>query len=80
MIGLLAAMLGHHRIVPLGTGRDLSQSRIRPLSREDAERLAAGVPGPPAAPEWDDARAPLPDLPLVSAGMRPISGGRRRSF
>jgi hypothetical protein len=77
-MGLLAAILGH-RLVPLGTGHDVSppDARIRPLTRGDALRLATSAPH---APDWDSARAPLPDLSLVEAGMRPIGGGRRRSF
>jgi hypothetical protein len=34
----------------------------------------------PDLPQWEQARAPLPTLDLVNAGMRPITGGRRRSF
>lgn len=43
-------------------------------------RPAYEVPGPPPVPQWNSAQAPLPDLFLVEAGMRPITGRRRRSF
>jgi hypothetical protein len=80
-MGLLAAMLGH-KLVPLGTGRNLVTDgrHIRPLSNGEAEALAAGVPGPPPVPGADISSARAADLSLIEAGMRPITGGRRRSF
>lgn len=85
-MGLLAAFLGDH-LTKLAasklaheTGHALPKLAGKPLSDEEVARLSAGLPGPPPETQWYSAKAPLPDLPLVDAGMRPITGGRRRSF
>ena len=89
-MGLLAAFLGDQltRLAASKLGRELGHELGhalpglpgRRLSDEEAARLSAGLPGPPPQTQWYSAKAPLPDLPLVDAGMRPITGGRRRSF
>jgi hypothetical protein len=85
-MGLLAAFLGDHltRLAASKLGHELGHTLPKRagkrLSDEEAARLSAGLPGPPPQTQWYSARAPLPDLPLVDAGMRPITGGRRRSF
>ena len=81
MMGLLAAMLAR-RARPRAPAHELAHGiqRTKPRGRKDAESAAAGVPGPPPVPQWNSSSAPLPDLSLVDAGMRPITGGRRRSF
>lgn len=53
---------------------------LKPLSPEAAARLAASVPGPPRETQWNSSSAPLPQMRLVNTGMRPITGGRRRTF
>ena len=81
MIGLLAAMLGKGaRARTLGHELSHALSRIRAAGDEEALPHAVDVPGPPPVPRWNSATSPLPDLSLVEAGMRPITGGRRRSF
>lgn len=85
-MGLLAAILGDHltklAASKLGheVGHTLHTLAGERLADDEVARLAAGLPGPPRQTEWYSAKAPLPDMPLVEAGMRPITGGRRPSF
>jgi hypothetical protein len=81
MMGLLAAMLGKGaRLRTLA--HDLSHAPAQDPNKTEKRiaRSAYAVPGPPPVPQWNSAQAPLPDLFVVEAGMRPITGGRRRSF
>jgi hypothetical protein len=85
-MGLLAAILGDHltklAASKLGheVGHLLPKLAGKPLSDEEVAGLSADLPGPPPPTQWYSAKAPLPGMPLVEAGMRPITGGRRPSF
>ena len=85
-MGLLAAFMGDHltKLAAAKLGHELGHTLPKlvgkRLSNEEVARLSAGLPGPPPQTQWYSAKAPLPDLPLVDAGMRPITGGRRPSF
>jgi hypothetical protein len=87
-MGLIAATLGLRRRLPHHETAHVHTSEEGPLGRLIRERLGlivepdvpVGVPGPPPIARLNSAASRLPDLPLVDAGMRPITGGRRSSF
>jgi hypothetical protein len=90
-MGLLAAMLGQGAAASVHEAGHLSSEDRAALWRRLREQLGRlgpvtdeaspnDVPGPPPPTLWNSSRAPLPDMSLVDAGMRPITGGRRPSF